>query len=224
MTHMIDPQSQQEVIDKFLRICRVQEHPPKTTIVKPGDLANSLYYIVEGSLSISMKGPDGRHYIIANPGAGDFIGEMGMFIKTQYREVYIESRTTATLAKISYTLLWDSLQNELRDHAIHFLQMIGTNLSIRLLKSDRKIFNLTSQDVLGRVTHALRELCREPSATPHPRGIKIKVSRSELSGMAGCSRERASKALTTLKEKGLIISEGRSIVVLSDQKAADLPD
>jgi CRP/FNR family transcriptional regulator, cyclic AMP receptor protein len=214
MQELLEPHRKREVLDKFLGVCRQLNYKKNTDIICPGDSADTLVFVIEGSLTISMEGEDNRRYILAYLNEGEFIGEIGMFVKTPDRGVFIQARTDCVIAKISYALLWNTLENELRDYAIDFLKVMGANLSSRLLQSDRKVLNLTSQDVAGRIIHALKELCAEPGAEPHPNGYKLKITRNELSRIVGCSRERASKALTGLKKKGLIESEGRSIIVL----------
>jgi len=215
MTISLATDNKQSIIDKFLQICRQKRYTKKSLIIRPGDSPDALYYILEGSLTISMPDENGRDYVLTNLKPGDFIGEIGLFVQTPQRSVYIQAKTDCVVAKVSYALLWNALENELKDIALDFLRIIGSNLSTRLLQRDRKVFNMSSQDVLGRISHTLEDLCSDPNALPHPLGTKLNITRSELGRMAGCSREMASKTLKVLKERGIIGSEGRSIIVLN---------
>ena len=40
-------------IDAFLAACHRRRYPTKTTIMRPGDSASTLYYIISGSLTVS---------------------------------------------------------------------------------------------------------------------------------------------------------------------------
>lgn len=215
MNTSLTTDNRQPIIDKFLTICRQKRYAKKSLIIRPGDSPDALYYVLEGSLSISMPDENGKDYVLTNLKAGDFIGEIGLFVQTSQRSVYIQAKTDCVVAKVSHALLWNALENELKDIALEFLKIIGTNLSTRLLQRDRKVFNMSSQDVLGRITHTLEDLCSDSDALPHPQGTKLNITRSELGRMAGCSREMASKTLKVLKERGVIASEGRSIIVLA---------
>lgn len=219
MTTPLATDKKQVIINEFLKICRQKRYAKKSLIIRPGDSPDALYYILEGSLTISMPDENGRDYVLANLKPGDFIGEIGLFVDTPQRSVYIQAKTDCVVAKVSHALLWNALENELREIALDFLKIIGSNLSTRLLQRDRKVFNMSSQDVLGRISHTLEDLCAESSAQPHPLGTKLSITRSELGRMAGCSREMASKTLKVLKQRGIIDSEGRAIIVLSKAKS-----
>lgn len=53
----------------------------KTAIIRPGDSANILYYVIEGSLTVSSEDEEGRELILTYINRGEFIGEMGLFVK-----------------------------------------------------------------------------------------------------------------------------------------------
>lgn len=205
--------SDDEIIGIFLQICHQNHYPEKTNIIVPGDQANTLHYIIDGSLSISMAGDDHRNYILSYLNRGDFIGEMGLFVPSHQREVLIQTRTPCLLANVSYPRLWEALENELKDYAVDFLKFVGQKISLRLLKINRKVLTLSSMDVQGRISRTLLELCNEPDATPLPDGIQIKITREELSRLVGCSRELAGKTLKAFEERGMIITKGRNIII-----------
>ena len=211
---------EEKMIKKFLQICHENHYPERTNIVVPGDQANSLYYIVDGTLSIAMPGTDRRNYILAYLNPGDFIGELGLFVPSHQREVIIQTRTPCTLAKVHYDQLWHALETDLRDYAADFLKFVGRKLSLRLLKSNRKVLTLSSLDVQGRIARTLLELCDEPSASKTAAGTEIKITREELSRMVGCSRELAGKSLKNLEEKGMISTRGR-VIIVPDQTALE---
>ena len=94
-------------LEKFLAVCHRRRYPSKTAIFRPGDGAGTLYYIVEGSLTVSTEDEDGRELILAYLNKGEFIGEMGLFIEPQRREVMVKSRTPCELAEIGYERLFN---------------------------------------------------------------------------------------------------------------------
>ena len=72
---------------------------------RPGDPAGTLYYVVSGSVSIITEEEDGRELVLGYFGAGEFVGEMGLFIESDRREVILRTRTQCELAEISYERL-----------------------------------------------------------------------------------------------------------------------
>ena len=90
-----------EAMDRFLAICQRQHYPAKTTVMRPGDSGDSLLYIIEGSVSVSTEGDDGRELILSYLNPGDFIGEMGLFMKPSHRESLVRTRSKCEVAEVS---------------------------------------------------------------------------------------------------------------------------
>lgn len=209
-----------EAMDRFLSICQRQHFPAKSTVTRPGDPGQSLYYIIEGSVSVSTEGDDGRELILSYLNPGDFIGEMGLFMKPSPRESLVRTRTKCEVAEVSYERLRDALETELKEHAVDILTAIGSKLAQRLLHTRRKVYHLAFLDTQGRIAKTLIDLCSEPDAISHPEGSQIKVTRQELSRIVGCSREMAGRVMKSLEEEGMIRASGKTVVVLGTFKGA----
>lgn len=202
-----------QMLEKFLAVCHRRRYPSKTAIFRPGDSGTTLYFIVEGSLAVSSEDEDGRELILAYLNKGEFIGEMGLFIEPQRREVLVRSRTSCELAEISYERLYALFEGSLRDECPRILFAIGTQLTQRLLQTSRKVSRLAFMDVTSRVARTLLDLCQEPDALSHPQGTQIRISRQEISRIVGCSREMVGRVLKQLEESGKISVKGKTIVV-----------
>jgi len=85
-------------MERFLGACHRRRYPSKTAIIRPGDSANILYYVIDGSLTVSSEDEEGRELILAYLNRGEFIGEMGLFVETPRREVMVRTRTPCELA------------------------------------------------------------------------------------------------------------------------------
>ena len=207
----------EEALNRFLSYCHRKKFKKKTTIIRPGDLANTLYFIISGSVTISYENEDGKELILAYLNAGDFIGEMGLFMSSERREVMVKTKEGSELAEIGYQRLGVLFLNELKSDAAQILYYIGTQLTHRLLQTSRKVHRLAFLDVSGRIARTLIDLCREPHAMTHPEGTQIKVSRQELAKIVGCSREMAGRVLKDLEEQDNLIVKGHTIVVLHNK-------
>lgn len=209
-----------EAIDRLLSICQRHYFEPRQTVMRPGDPGNSLMYIIDGSLAVSTEGEDGRELILSYLNPGDFLGEMGLFMKVQEREVLVKTRSICQLAEISYTDLREALDGQLKAYAVEIMTAIGSKLAQRLLQARRKVLQLAFLDTQGRVAKTLIDLCNEPDAVSHPDGTQIKVTRQELSRIVGCSREMAGRVMKTLEEDGMLRAFGKTVVVLGKYKGS----
>ncbi len=203
-----------ESLQRFLGHCHRRRYPTKAPVIRPGDSAATLFYLIEGSASVLTEDESGRELILAYLNRGDFIGEMGLFVETPKRDVMVRTRTVCEMAEITYERLFQLLDGPLRDESARLLFAIGAQLTSRLLHTSRKVSRLAFMDVTNRISRTLVDLCHEPDAMTHPDGTQIRVSRQEISRLVGCSREMAGRVLKQLEEQGKITVKGKSVVVL----------
>ncbi|HFE38979.1 MAG TPA: cAMP-activated global transcriptional regulator CRP [Gammaproteobacteria bacterium] len=198
----------------LLNHCKIEHLPTKQLIVRPGDPADKMYYIVEGSATVSMEDDDGNDIILTYLNSTDFIGETGLFIKQQTaRQVTVRTRSPCTLAEISYARIKELAKNELKAEYPAILEVIATHISVRLMQATRKVGHLAFMDAAGRIASTLLDLCKQPDAMTHPEGMQIKVSRTELGKIVGCSREMVGRVMKNMELQGLITAKGKTIVV-----------
>jgi|GEM_PF-1497950 len=93
-----------KVIEQFLHYCHTKTYPPKHVVFRPGDMGDRLYYIVDGSVSISVEDDDdqGQELVLAYWNKHDFIGTVGIFKGSEMRKVTVMTRTKCHMAEMSY--------------------------------------------------------------------------------------------------------------------------
>lgn len=200
-------------IRPFLSFCHAKTYEKNYDFIRQGEPAESIYYLIEGSVAALVDDEDRRELVISYINKGEFIGEMGLFVPQTTRTVIIRTRTSCKVAEISYQRLKRLFDNELKEHAKDILFAIGLQLSNRLHQTSRKVGHLAFLDVTGRIAGALIDLCKQPDAMTHPDGMQIRVTRQELGRIVGCSREMAGRVIKSLEEQGLIQASGKTIVV-----------
>ena len=99
-----------EWLDLFLRSSHRRQYPAKTTIIHHGDVPETLYYILDGSVSVVIEDDDGREIVLAYLSAGDFFGEMGLFDEASQRSAWVVARTKCELAEMNYVVLADGVE------------------------------------------------------------------------------------------------------------------
>ena len=204
-----------ESIETFLSYCHKRTYPNKKLIITPGDDAELMYYIVDGSVTVSTEDEEGRELILGYLNKGDFLGELGLFMKPEKRHVTVRAREKVTIAEIGYERLRTLLEDELAEYSADIFYLIGLQLTTRLLNTRRKVSRLAFLDVTDRIRRTLLDLCEEPDAMTHPDGMQISISRQELSRIVGCSREMAGRVMKKLVEDGELSASGKTIVVFN---------
>ncbi|MFX7613000.1 hypothetical protein ABTJ49_21175, partial [Acinetobacter baumannii] len=71
-------------------------------------------------------------------GSGEFVGELGLFIESDQREVILRTRSACELAEIGHERLYDLLLTRLSADAPKLLYAIASQISRRLLDTTRK--------------------------------------------------------------------------------------
>ena len=199
-------------IERFIAHCHRRRYPARTDVFRPGDPAGTMYYIISGSVSIIALEDEDRELVLGYVGAGEFVGEMGLFVEAEHRGVCLRTRTSCELAEISYERLQGLLAQQAND-STRLLYSIGAEISQRLLDTSRKAGRLAFLDVSDRIYRTLFDLAREPDALSHPQGTQLRVSRQELARLVGCSREMAGRVLKKLQAEGKLHARGKTVVV-----------
>ena len=194
-------------LDNFLHHCHSKKYTPRSTIIHAGDESETLYYIIDGSVSVVIEDEDCNEIVLAYLNPGDFFGEMGMF-GNGTRTAWVKAKTECEVAELGYNKFVELSQ---KDAGIMF--NVASQLADRLTKTTQKVSDLAFLDVTGRVARQLLDLCNEPDAMTHPDGMQIKITRQELGKIVGCSREMAGRVLKNLEQDGLVSVSGKNMVV-----------
>ncbi len=199
-------------LENLLKHSHRKTYDAKKIIIHEGDVSNSLYYIIEGSVSVQAENESGDEIILAHLNEGDFFGEAGLFDfdkeKEGKRTAWVIARSKSVIAEISYDQFRQIVSE---DPAVMFL--LTSQIFNRLKKTSLKVRDLIFLDVKGRIAHCLLELSNEPDAMTHPDGMQIKITRQDIAKMVGCSREMAGRVLKELEDEDLISAHGKTIVV-----------
>ena len=202
-------------IEHMLKYSHRKQYNAKEVNIHEGDISDSLYYIIEGSVSVQAENEIGDEIILAYLNPGDFFGEAGLFefdTDKSKRTAGVIARSDCTVAEISYKQ-FKLVVTE--DPAVMFV--LTGQVFERLRKTSLKVRDLIFLDVKGRIAHCLIELSQEPDAITHPEGMQIKSTRQDIAKMVGCSREMAGRVLKELEDDALITAHGKTIVVFGDR-------
>ncbi|MFZ5844428.1 MAG: cAMP-activated global transcriptional regulator CRP [Pseudomonadota bacterium] len=195
-------------LEWFVSHCHRRKYPAKSTIIYAGDKPDTLYLIIEGSVSVLIEDNDGRELVLAYLNAGDFFGEMGLFDGQDVRSAWVRAKVECEVAEVSYAKF-----AQLGKENPEILLKLAGQMALRLRNTSRKVSDLAFLDVTGRVARTLLDLCKQPDAMTHPEGMQIKITRQELGRLVGCSREMVGRVLKALEDQGLITARGKTMVI-----------
>ena len=194
----------------FLSHCHIHKYPAKSTLIHAGEKAETLYFIVKGSVAVLIKDEEGKEMILSYLNQGDFIGELGLFEEGENptRTAWVRAKSPCEVAEISYKKFRQLIQVN-----PEILVRLSSQMARRLQTTSQKVGNLAFLDVTGRIAQTLLNLAHQPDAMTHPVGMQIKITRQEIGQIVGCSRETVGRILKMLEDQSLISAHGKTIVV-----------
>jgi CRP/FNR family cyclic AMP-dependent transcriptional regulator len=195
-------------MEAFLASSHKRRYPKGSTIIYAGEDSDSIYYITNGSVTVLIEDDSGREIIVAYLNKGDFFGEMALFGEGT-RTAWVKAKTDCDVAELGYSKFVDLSK---QDSGMLF--ELTSQVVERLGKTTQKVGDLAFLDVTGRVARQLLDLCDQPDAMTHPKGMQIKITRQEIGRLVGCSREMVGRVLKTLEDQGLVTVKGKTMVVL----------
>jgi len=177
-----------------------------TTVMSEGDTSDWVLVLTEGRVKVSSHTSSGTEVVLAVRGPGALLGEMSAIDGSP------RSATVTALEPIAGIAIRD-FTGFLQEHgriAVLLMQLVTG----RLRDADRKRIEYGAFDTTGRVATRLLELAeRYGEKTNGGVRVALPLSQDELAGWTGASREAVSKALRTLRDRGLIETGRRRVVV-----------
>ncbi|MEI4269812.1 MAG: helix-turn-helix domain-containing protein [Candidatus Dasytiphilus stammeri] len=207
----VDKQHQFQTMDWFLAHCYIHKYPIKSNLLSPGKKSEKkILYLIKGIVVIVIK-DDGKEkdIILSSLNQGSFIGQLEFFNEyMNYHATWVRAKTSCEIAEIPYNRFIDLIHVK-PDIIKYLFSQVAHCLQITY----NKVYNLAFLDVTARISQTLLKLAKQPDAITHPYGIKIKITKQEISQFVGCSRETVGRIFQILQNQHLISSRGKEIVI-----------
>jgi CRP/FNR family cyclic AMP-dependent transcriptional regulator len=181
-----------------------------STIVRAGDITDSLYVVISGRFKVFVGDKSGREIILAFLGPGEYFGEM-VPIDDSPRSASVLAMERGELMMLSKHDFRKCLQDNF-EMAMTLLRCAVQ----RLREADRKIGRIALMDVYGRVAGQLLEMS-ETINGHHV--IRRRIPRQQMADTIGASREMVCRVMKDLQTDGFIEMRGNS-TYLRDNIAA----
>jgi CRP/FNR family cyclic AMP-dependent transcriptional regulator len=172
--------------------------------------AESAYLIASGTVRVFVTQLDGTEVTLSLLGPGDLIGEIALLDSL--------GRSASVITIEPTSLYW--MDRGVFLGCVRTVPVVAHNLmrimARRLRLMNARVRALAALDVEGRVAYILLGLAREYGA-PGPGGdvrIPLRLTQSDLAGLAGASRVRINQVIGSLKRRNIVAVDRRSCITV----------
>ena len=192
---------EQDQLMQLLDRHRESSHQPEQVIVMEQDWGESVFLLRSGLAKVRTYTTDGDEVVMSLLGAGDVFGEMAA-LDGAARSADVVALTPLCLVKL---------------RAVPFASLLakqaGFALALARLEAGRlrdlnRRFALQSADATSRLLDALAYLARKNSGSDaDPQALIPPLAQREIALLAGLARETASRTLSKLRQRNVVVEE-----------------
>nr|WP_255460909.1 Crp/Fnr family transcriptional regulator [Novosphingobium sp. ERN07] len=176
--------------------------------------ANDVYLVTEGSVSVSLVSSQGRETVLRLIEQGEVFGELAA-IDGQPRSADVVAVENSTLLVIPGSTFTGLIESE----PVVSL-WLARYLAHQVRYLTNRIYELSTMGVGPRLQAELLRLAGEPAADGSACIVRV-PTQAELAARIGTNRETVTREFALLVREGLLVKEGRRIMVPSVARLAD---
>ncbi|HEX6164114.1 MAG TPA: Crp/Fnr family transcriptional regulator [Vicinamibacterales bacterium] len=181
---------------------RIVKFAPGAVIFAQGAAAQTVYYIQDGEVKLSVLSPKGKEAVVAVLGPGNFFGE-GCLAGQTHRMASAIALTPTVVLKIPKVEMERTLHEQASFSDRFIAHVLARNIRVESDLVDQ-LFNSTEK----RLARILLLLARYGSSDAHPRDLP-KLSQETLAEMVGTTRSRVNFFMNKFRKLGFITYNGR---------------
>ena len=183
------------------RLGRLHRFARHTIFLAEGDIADTVYVILEGRVKVFSSGPNGDEIVLNICGPGECLGEMAL--DGGHRSASVIALESVSCSVVSRQALREAITHD-PDIA---LKIIALLIGRARLATD-KIKDLALRDVYQRVTRLLQSLAKEQAGVSV---VSERLSQQEIADRVGASRDMVARVMRELVGGGYISVEHKVI-------------
>jgi CRP/FNR family cyclic AMP-dependent transcriptional regulator len=176
---------------------KVVAFPKKETVFSQGDAADSVFYIQEGKVRLTVVSKIGKEATLGLLGKGEFFGEGGL-AGQPLRMGSATAMTDCELLRIDKKAMMDALHREHEFSDMFVAYLLARNIRYEEDLVDQ-LFN-SSEKRLARMLLLLAHFGKEGV----PETVIPKISQETLADMIGTTRSRVSFFMNRFRELGFV--------------------
>ena len=171
------------------------------TIFSQGDTADSVFYIQDGKVKISVRSDEGKEAVVALHGKGDFFGE-GCLNGQPLRLASAVTMGESAIMRFTKAAIVRVLRDEPKFAETFTAHLLARNARVEADLVDQ-LFN-SSEKRLARALLLMTNFGKEEMPQP----LIANVSQATLAGMIGTTRARVSTFMNKFRKLGFVEYNG----------------
>jgi CRP/FNR family cyclic AMP-dependent transcriptional regulator len=168
------------------------------TLVMETDWGESVMVLLEGLAKVRSFNSDGEEIVYSLLGCGDLLGEIAV-LDGDSRSADVISLSSAKLLKLQGSSFLRLLRTS------PDLSLSLARLQARRLRDINNRFAIQRSDATSRILFTLAYIAIKSSVNQDPLAIIPPLSLGEVAIIAGMARETASRVMSKLRNKGLVV-------------------
>jgi CRP/FNR family transcriptional regulator, cyclic AMP receptor protein len=179
----------------------VSKYRKKQTVFSQGDSADSVFYIQDGKVKITVVSDQGKEAVVAIHAKGDFFGE-GCLTGQPRRLATAAALTESVIARVSKAVIVRVLHDEPKFSEMFLSYILARNARIEEDLVDQ-LFN-SSEKRLARLLLLMANFGKDQSPEP----VIPKISQETLAEMVGTTRSRVNVFMNKFRQLGFVEYNG----------------
>jgi len=205
-----------EAIERIEQRCAWRRFAPGEPIVDYLDGSNDVFFIVAGTVRVTIYSLAGKAVSFSDMGPGEVFGEYPA-IDGGPRSASVEAHTSCLVASIPATAFRELLQSEPRVAMALLPQLV---MKIRALTT--RVYEFSTLAVSNRIQAELLRLASLAPRTGKRARIAPAPTHTDIASRVSTHREAVTRELNRLSRAGLIERAGGALVVNDVERLAEM--
>ncbi len=186
----------------------IKRYAKDKMLFRQGEEARGLFVVVAGAVKIYQSGPDGREQTLYVERPGRSFAEIPLFDGSSYPASARAAEESRILFLPRDAFQWLYRNNpDIADATIR-------ELGQRLRRLVRLVDRLALKSVPARVAATLLEVAAAAGCARDGGELALRSTQEEMAAELGTTRESVSRALSTLRRRKVIRTEGQKVLIL----------
>ena len=184
-------------------------------MIKQGSPTSNALFMADGIAKTYIEGINGKNFIMGIVSPGKLIVGPGAYVNSRH------TFSVAALSAVQACFIGFDIFKQLIRTNINFAESLLTDISVKSIRTQTQMINLTQKKMPGRLADALLYFSNEVFMSDE---YDMILSRQELGEMTNMARECVVRILRELEDSGVIYSDSAKIKILDKDKLIQISE
>lgn len=198
-----------ETIQQLENRKKVYAFKKHTMVFEKDNPCIGIYFIKKGKVKIFRIGKSGREQIVRLETTGDVVGYRAFFSEKQIYSASAFTMEDTQLCFFSKEIFYPvvTLKNTF---VVNIIKKITKDLEM----AEEQIINISQEYVSERIIHAIIKLLQVFGYKEDKKTINIRITKSEIAGLAGTTNETTIRVISQLQKDKIIEVKNKEIKII----------